>query len=124
MEEYQEKIGFNFCDIIVKVMFILKYFNQICTNNINMININIKINMTKGIQLLFEYFLYTVLLNNECINNLNTDFISYFIFRLNTEVKTLQEQVQENKDLNQTMKLELSVYEKLEKQGKLKFIVT
>lgn len=88
-----------------------------------MININIKINMTKGIQLLFEYFLYTVLLNNECINNLNTDFISYFIFRLNTEVKTLQEQVQENKDLNQTMKLELSVYEKLEKQGKLKFIL-
>ncbi|CAG2188325.1 unnamed protein product [Mytilus edulis] len=36
--------------------------------------------------------------------------------KLNTEVKTLQEQVQENKDLNQTMKLELSVYEKLEKQ--------
>lgn len=72
--------------------------------------------------MLFEYFLYTVLLNNECINNLNTDFLFFFIFRLNTEVKTLQEQVQENKDLNQTMKLELSVYEKLEKQGKLEFI--
>ncbi|XP_063423938.1 myomegalin-like isoform X4 [Mytilus trossulus] len=49
-------------------------------------------------------------------NELNLRKAAREIKRLNTEVKTLQEQVQENKDLNQTMKLELSVYEKLEKQ--------
>ncbi|XP_062594828.1 golgin subfamily A member 4-like [Saccostrea cucullata] len=36
------------------------------------------------------------------------------IKRLKEEMRTLRDQVQENKDLNKTLKLELSVYEKLE----------
>lgn len=37
-----------------------------------------------------------------------------YYFRLKEEMRTLRDQVQENKDLNKTLKLELSVYEKLE----------
>lgn len=46
------------------------------------------------------------------VRQYNRNLVYYF--RLKEEMRTLRDQVQENKDLNKTLKLELSVYEKLE----------